>query len=224
MNSADHVPSGTSRPRGRRPAESGDARADILAAAAAIFAEKGFEGTSMRGVARAADVDPSLVHHYFEGKADLFFQAVTGALYSGPDGQPFAIIDDLASAPRDEMGRRWVLTFLHAWDSPETGSHLRMLVHAVTSDDQAVAPVRRFLHRMIVDAVREFAAPDHIELRGELASSQIIGLGMMRYVGRLPALADATPEHLAAMVGPTIQRYLYDPLPEEILAAHEPQP
>lgn len=56
-------------PRGRRPAGE-DARAQIVEAARAELAAKGYDGTSLRGVARAAGVDPALVHHYFDGKAD----------------------------------------------------------------------------------------------------------------------------------------------------------
>ncbi|HVD22499.1 MAG TPA: TetR family transcriptional regulator, partial [Lapillicoccus sp.] len=61
--------------RGPRPAGE-DTRARITEAARSEFADKGYEGTSMRSVARVAGVDPALVHHYFDGKADLFAQAV----------------------------------------------------------------------------------------------------------------------------------------------------
>ena len=61
--------------RGRRPAGE-DTRGLIEEAARAEFAEKGYDGTTLRAVARRAGVDAALVHHYFEGKADLFAQAV----------------------------------------------------------------------------------------------------------------------------------------------------
>ena len=63
------------RRRGRRPAGE-DTRAAILAAARSEFAARGYEGTTLRGVARVAGVDPRLVHHYFEGKDDLFTAAM----------------------------------------------------------------------------------------------------------------------------------------------------
>ena len=44
--------------------------------ARALFAEKGYDGTSLRGVARAAGVDPALVHHYFDGKTAVFAAAM----------------------------------------------------------------------------------------------------------------------------------------------------
>lgn len=49
-----------------------DRRDDILKASLHLFAEKGFHGTSMRDIARAADITEGLIYHYFAGKRDLF--------------------------------------------------------------------------------------------------------------------------------------------------------
>src|SRR4051794_7313348 len=51
------------RRRGRRPAGE-DTRGVILAAARAEFGSRGYDGTTIRGIARAAGVDARLVHHY----------------------------------------------------------------------------------------------------------------------------------------------------------------
>src|SRR4051812_39458793 len=60
-----------SRRRGRRPVGE-DTRGAIVTAALTEFGRRGYDGTTLRGVARAAGVDARLVHHYFEGKEDLF--------------------------------------------------------------------------------------------------------------------------------------------------------
>ncbi|MGH2748499.1 MAG: TetR/AcrR family transcriptional regulator [Actinomycetota bacterium] len=49
-----------------------DRREDILRASLQLFAEKGFHGTSMRDIAREADITEGLIYHYFAGKRDLF--------------------------------------------------------------------------------------------------------------------------------------------------------
>jgi AcrR family transcriptional regulator len=49
-----------------------DRREDILRASLHLFAEKGFHGTSMRDIARAADITEGLIYHYFASKRDLF--------------------------------------------------------------------------------------------------------------------------------------------------------
>jgi AcrR family transcriptional regulator len=49
-----------------------DRREDILKASLNLFAEKGFHGTSMRDIARAAGIAEGLIYHYFASKRDLF--------------------------------------------------------------------------------------------------------------------------------------------------------
>jgi AcrR family transcriptional regulator len=49
-----------------------DRREEILQASLHLFAEKGFHGTSMRDIARSADITEGLIYHYFASKRDLF--------------------------------------------------------------------------------------------------------------------------------------------------------
>jgi AcrR family transcriptional regulator len=49
-----------------------DRREDILRTSLNLFAEKGFHGTSMRDIAREADITEGLIYHYFASKRDLF--------------------------------------------------------------------------------------------------------------------------------------------------------
>ena len=63
---------------GRRPG-SADTRGEILSAARKVFAEKGFDKATVRGIAREAEVDPALVHHYFDTKEGMFAAAMRAA-------------------------------------------------------------------------------------------------------------------------------------------------
>ncbi|GAB6967131.1 TetR/AcrR family transcriptional regulator [Komagataeibacter kakiaceti JCM 25156] len=47
-------------------------RQQILAGAARVFAEKGYEGASMSGIARDAGVSKGTLYNYFDSKATLF--------------------------------------------------------------------------------------------------------------------------------------------------------
>ena len=73
---------GRARRRGprRRPGEGGSRPSStqeaILTAARESFLTQGYEGTTIRAVARAAGVDPALVSYYFGSKGDLFGAAV----------------------------------------------------------------------------------------------------------------------------------------------------
>ena len=53
-------------------------------------------------------------------------------------------------------------------------------------------------------------------LRTQAAAATVVGLAVGRYVVRLPEIADASVETLAALVGPSVQRLLVDPLPNEL--------
>ena len=74
--------SGRGRRRGprRRPgagsAQQSSTREAILTAARESFLAQGYEGTTIRAVARTAGVDPALVSYYFGSKGDLFGAAV----------------------------------------------------------------------------------------------------------------------------------------------------
>ena len=44
-------------------------------------------------------------------------------------------------------------------------------------------------------------------------ASQIAGLIMTRYIIRIEPMASLAPETIVALIGPTVQRYLDQPLP-----------
>lgn len=64
----------TGRGRGR-PAQElklPDVRDALLVAARKLFAQRGFHEVSTREIARAADVNPAMIHYYFGGKEGLY--------------------------------------------------------------------------------------------------------------------------------------------------------
>lgn len=50
----------------------------ILAQAARHFAERGFNATSLREVARDAEANPASVHYYFGSKEELYLEVISG--------------------------------------------------------------------------------------------------------------------------------------------------
>jgi len=58
--------------RRSNPERREQSREKILDAAESLFAQGGFNGVSLKDIARAADVDTSLLHYYFVTKAGLF--------------------------------------------------------------------------------------------------------------------------------------------------------
>jgi AcrR family transcriptional regulator len=199
------VVNGGSNRRGRRPAGE-DTRGLITEAARSEFADKGYEATSMRAVARVAGVDPALVHHYFEGKADLFAQSVVLTRVN-----PAVVVDRVLEGPVDTLGERLVRAFLAVWDDPENQDRLVALVRAVHTNEEVVELVREFVAREIVGRITERTGVADAPLRGALAASQLIGLATSRYVVRMPPVAEAGHDDIAHWLGPTLQRYLVGP-------------
>jgi AcrR family transcriptional regulator len=186
---------------GRRPGVSGTREA-ILAAARRAFAEQGYQRATVRDVAKLAGVDPALVHHYFGTKQDLFVAAVR--LPVNPVDQLTAV---LAAEP-DQVGQRLVETFLSIWDHAAGQSPLLALIRSAVADQDAAAMLREFITEEVLGPIaRRLGSPD-AQLRATLVGSQLIGLAMARYIIRVEPLASAPSAQVAAVVGPTVQRYL----------------
>lgn len=191
---------------GRRPGRQ-DTREAILAAARDAFAEKGFDGASIRYIATSAGVDPALVHHYFGTKDQLFLAAMQIPM------DPGKIIPQLAAAGMNGLGERLVRTFIGIWDSPAGAAGVALLRSAVRNEF-AARMLREFITTQIMRRVLTHLDLDPAEIptRASLVASQIIGLAMMRYVIKLEPLASAAPDAVAAAIGPTLQRYISEPI------------
>lgn len=199
-------PAGTGRPRGRRPAAD-DTRGSIVLVAREEFAEKGYDATSLRGIARTAGVDPSLLHHYWDGKAALFAETMEISV------SPSVVVPRVVDGPPEQVGERAVRAFLSLWDAPERRPQLVALLRSAVTHEAAARSLREFLageiFGRIAAGVRGAApAPPDEALRTGLAASQMLGFAVMRYVVRLPAVADAPAEEVVTLLGPTLQRYL----------------
>ena len=194
-------------PRRGRRAGAQSSRELILASARKLFSEQGYDAASLRQIARGAGVDAAMVHHYFRNKDELFAACVE------LPADPRAVLADVVAVPVDQRGGAILLTLLTLWDSPVQPALLALVRGAVSSRTQA-ALLREVLAKRIV-GVALLDLPDDDggkRLRGSLLASQLIGLMVSRYVLRLEPLASASHQEIAALVGPTLQRYLTGPL------------
>lgn len=198
-------PAATPR-RGRRPAGQ-DSRAAILAAARAEFAEHGFEASSLRSVARRAGVDPGTVRHWFGDKAHLLTAALGVA-----DLDPGAVVREVLAGPPETLGERLVLAMVRLWDTDD-GATVRVVMPAVVADPALRALLPQFLGAEVFGPVARTLDVDDVALRVSLAASQMAGLLLTRHLVRVDPLASRPPEEVAALVGPTVQRYLTGALP-----------
>jgi AcrR family transcriptional regulator len=175
----------------------------VLAAARTAFAEKGFDGATIRGIATAAGVDPALVHHYFGNKDKLFLAAVEAP------ADPEDLLPEVLAGGPDDLGRNLLRMFLRVWDGPARPAGLALVRSAVGSEWTAKL-LREFLvARVLRRVVGTLDLPQsERDARGALVGSQLIGLVMARYVLKLEPLASASREELVEAIAPTLQRYL----------------
>jgi len=189
---------------GRRPG-TGDTRGEILEAARHQFAEKGYDGASVRGIARAASVDPALVHHFFGAKEQVFVAAMALPI------DPGEIVPDVLAGDPALLGERFAGAFLGLWSDPEFREPMLALLRSATTGEPPAAMLREFVGAaMLGRLAQNLDAPD-VALRISTAAAQMVGVAMLRYVIKIPALVTATDEEIVALVAPTLQRYLATP-------------
>jgi AcrR family transcriptional regulator len=190
------------RRTGRRPGNP-DTREAILTAARNAFADRGYDGASIRSIATGAGVDPALVHHYFGTKEQLFMDVV------GAPIDPREVLPRVVAGGKEEVGERLVRTMLSIWDSP-AGAAGVALMRSALSHDWTARLMREFLTTQILRRVMKQLDmnPREAPLRASLVASQVAGLAMVRYVLKIEPLASAPPDVVVAAVAPTIQRYV----------------
>ncbi|WP_248959762.1 TetR/AcrR family transcriptional regulator [Sphaerisporangium perillae] len=198
--SATEEAAGRRRPGRRRG--SADTRGQIIAAARKIFAEKGFDKATIRGIAREAEVDPALVHHYFDTKDGIFVAAMQLPV------DPAKVIPLILQGPRAEIGERLVRFLLTMTADPAAREPIIALMRSAMTNEQVVVMIREFLTMAVFNRVVEGLGISPVRM--EVAFAQMFGVVLMRYVLRLEPLASAEVEELVGILAPTIQRYLGD--------------
>ncbi|MER5382104.1 TetR family transcriptional regulator [Streptomyces sp. NPDC002688] len=197
---------GRGRPT-RTQTESGPATRDrILEAAREEFSERGYEKTSVRGIAKSAGVDSALVHHYFGTKEQVFEAAVEGAMAPAL-GAP----DTIVEGPLDGVGERLTRFFLGVWENPTSRTPLLAIVRSAVNNDTAAAVFRRLVAAQLLRRVAARLDVPDAELRVELAAAQLVGVAMLRHVIKVEPLASVDLERIVARVAPVVQGHLTNP-------------
>ncbi|MER5687204.1 TetR family transcriptional regulator [Streptomyces sp. NPDC002205] len=204
--SGPHGPAERPKRRGR-PARTAEttgpgARERILEAARTEFAERGYDKTSIRGIAKKAGVDAALVHHYFGTKDEVFAAAIEVSF------EPALVIPAILSGGTNGLGERLARYFIGVWENPASRAPLLAIMRSALTHEAAAKVLRGFVLRRLLERIAEALDVPDATFRAELAASHMIGIAMLRYVIKAEPLASAEPEKIVAMVAPTLQRYL----------------
>ena len=204
-DTTDTTSADATRRRGRRPAGA-DTRAALLAAAREVFAEQGYAGATVRAIAGRAGVDAAMVNHWFGGKQGLFsaVMELPGTLWLAD------VVEGILTGDQDNVAERIVRTFITLWDTHE--GQFAALIRSVSSQEMTATVFRDFLTREVLGRVTNRIGADHPELRASLCASQMVGLGVARYVVKLGPLATADLDTVVRAVAPTLTRYLTGPI------------
>jgi AcrR family transcriptional regulator len=192
-------------PSGRRPGHA-DTKGEIIEAAKRIFAASGYEKASLRAVAREAGVDAALVHHYFDGKAELFVAAMSlpfdPRVVKRPPG---------TTVEPGMIGAHVVEGFLTMWDIAEqTGSSFATCAAAMAASPNVADAMREFVAERVWSTTEMLEGEDEAskQRRNALVATQLMGLAFTRYILRVPPISTATPAQIAEWVGPIISSYM----------------
>jgi AcrR family transcriptional regulator len=173
-----------------------------MAGARDEFAQHGWAGTTIRAVARTADVDPALVYHYFGSKEGLLDAATN---------PPQKFLDNVAkvwTTPVDQLGKAMITLLLASWTDDEVGPTLRAILQTAAHEPATRAKMRRIVEGSLM-GVSELGVDEHDRLkRSGLISTQMMGFALMRYIWQIEPIASMTEDEAIAAIGPNLQRYI----------------
>ncbi|KUJ68317.1 hypothetical protein ACZ90_20245 [Streptomyces albus subsp. albus] len=169
----------------------------MIRSATELFAERGFERTTIREIGERAGVDPALIARYFGGKTQLYLATVRVEL--GDTAPADLLEEDRLRSLLERVSRRGLGPTFQAAVLPGDNTEVQQAA-------------RTYLHERLVQPLHDrFTAEqaDRPQLRAELAAAAFVGIILARASGAFDALAEADPEELL-------------PVLHELLAASRP--
>lgn len=165
----------------------------IASNARELFEQHGYAGTSVRQIAAAAGVDPSLVIRHFSSKESLFIRVI------GLDGY----VDPPIAGPIESLGER-LATFVLAPEHAEFRTRLSALIRA--SDREAVREgLRLTVRRMFIDQLVDVLPGADREVRAQLISAQLGGIVQASAAIEEEVLTRVSRRRLIELYGKAIQ-------------------
>ncbi|TCJ21308.1 TetR/AcrR family transcriptional regulator [Nocardioides jejuensis] len=182
----------------RRARDAQDTRARLLAAARTLFAERGYEGATVREIGQAADADPALIARYFGSKAALYVESLRPS--GAATGQsPIDITEATVLTGVIERLRE---------GGPTPALHAALRRH--DNDEVQEAALATLMTRLVDPAATratEAGSPD-ARLRAELAVAALAGILASRSTHALEALGNASPAEVAALAAGLFEELL----------------
>ena len=178
-------------------------RANILAVARSTFREHGYDGSSVRMIAGAANIDPAMIIRYFGSKDALFLEAVDIDLD----------LPDLTTTAKSRRGEALVEHFVRRWEGGGDDEVLITLLRSAATNELAADRLRQVFASQVRRTVGGVVDRAELERRAALVATEMLGLALTRYVLRLPVVARQSARAIVRDHAPSVQRHLHGALP-----------
>ncbi|OBJ16568.1 hypothetical protein A5659_19975 [Mycobacterium sp. 1165196.3] len=171
----------------------------ILTAARQMLASRGYEATTIRAVAAAAGIDPSMVMRYYGNKEGLFAAAVDVDLH----------LPDAAALPREQVGKLLAHHVISRWEGALSDEFITLLLRSAGTNSAAAEQFRLIFEQQLLTFVQGLVGRGRqARRRAAMVSTQVLGVAYCRYILELPAVTELDGETLASTLGPVLQHYL----------------
>jgi AcrR family transcriptional regulator len=182
--------------------EKGVLAARILAAARDSFAEHGLAGTTVRAIARSADVDPALVYHYYGSKQGLLDACTT------PPAEFLEGVAAIWAAPRRELGVKLVTNLVKTWGDERISPIIRSILLIAEHDPGTKEKLRLVIESSLMGPALQELDESERAIRAGLVSTQLMGLAFVRYVWKVDPIASMSDDEIVAAVAPNVQLFI----------------
>ena len=188
-----------------------ETRDSILAAARALFSEKGFHGTNSKEIAARAGVSIGSFYSYFKNKKVLFMEVFIAYKHE----QIIRILREQNRQNLDSQGgitivRRIIESILSAHDlSPEFDREAMVMCYADPEVSQSHGEIERQINAQLVETLR--LVEDRLRVKDLEASAAVVSNAVEMTLHSIRFFAAPIPEErLIASLSDMIHRYLFD--------------
>ncbi|MFI5618063.1 TetR/AcrR family transcriptional regulator [Streptomyces sp. NPDC051567] len=167
-------------------------RLRLLEAAQDLFAERGYDRTTVRAIAERAGANQALLFRYFGSKQGLLTEVVArGGL------------EQLRSTPPEDLFETSLRSLLTQSATGAADRSLEVYLKSVGRGDEAAGTLRE-LGKGYQNALAAFSGAEDGALRADLAMAWLLGIGLMRTSAAREPLASADPDTICRLVLDTL--------------------
>jgi AcrR family transcriptional regulator len=167
----------------------------ILAAAKTLFAERGYERTTIRAVAGEAGVDPALVMQYFGSKDELFAAAALATVDTAA----------LVQAGQGNLARMALQHLFADFEDPDRRSSAVALLRSSLTHPTARQVLRDEVMAKTQAQVARTIGGEDAALRAALLNACTLGLTVSRYLLEDSVLASASQAEIERIMRPALR-------------------